>query len=94
MCVGLRLRTFGIPYHSAKVMVHQDRLQQWLKYKSGAQELGKNLGPNCKLNMGLSQPARTINGCVGLWNAGRQFSGAQERRSPAFPLTLTTGLQV
>jgi len=40
--------------------------------------------------MGPFQPAHTINGCVGPENARQQFLGAQERRSPAFPLTLTT----
>ena len=30
-------------------------------------------------------------GCVGPRNATWHFFGAQERRSPAFPLTLTTG---
>ena len=35
--------------------------------------------------------AHTINGCVGHGNVHKQFLGAQERRSPSFPLTLTTG---
>jgi len=32
--------------------------------------------------MGPSQPACTINGCVGPGNARQQFLGAQEWRSP------------
>ena len=40
--------------------------------------------------MGPSQPACTTNGCVGPGNARQQFLGAQERRSPAFALTLAT----
>jgi len=63
---------------------------QWLKYKFGGPGTLKKLGPLCKLK-GPSQPARTINGCVWPGNARQQFSGAQERRFPAFPLTLTTG---
>ena len=39
---------------------------------------------------GPFQLVHTINGCVGPGNARQQFLGAQERRSPAFPLTLTT----
>jgi len=47
---------------------------QWLKYKCGAQELWKNLEPNCKLKSS-SQPARTINGCVGLGTPAGNFRG-------------------
>jgi len=32
----------------------------------------------------------TTNACVGPGNARQQFLGVQERRSPTFPLTLTT----
>jgi len=62
---------------------------RWLKYKFGGPGTLKNLGPYCQLK-GPSQPARTVNGCVGPGNARQLFLGAQERRSPAFPLTLTT----
>jgi len=52
----------------------------------------KKLGPTAS-RRGPSQPARTINGCVGPGNVRQQFLEAQERRYhtfPNFPLTLTT----
>ena len=65
--------------------------EQWLKYKFGGPGTLKIWGRTVR-RRGPSQPARTINGCVGPGNARQQFLGAQELRSPEFPLTLTTAV--
>ena len=55
----------------------------------GPRNSEKIWGPTVSLR-GPSQPAHNFSGCVGPGNPRQQFLGARERRSPAFPLTLTT----
>jgi len=47
---------------------------QWLKHKFGAQELWKNWGSTVSWR-GPSQPAGTINGCMGLGTLASNFRG-------------------